>query len=161
MVAFVAHQEKALHDDITGLQSPERAGLSWGIWFFSANRKGQDRGSTSLMNCMLKEIHILPVVWLCAGTCFFNRDWKKPFWQDQILLRAIYLCAAPTEVSWPDSSLVWKDTSLLGHDGAKFDTEVRQKKNTPLPPVQVVGGALWECGYRMLLLPCACFAGRC
>lgn len=28
MVAFVAHQEKALHDDTTGLHSPERAGLS-------------------------------------------------------------------------------------------------------------------------------------
>lgn len=92
MSSPISHQEKALHDDITGLHSLERAGLSWGIWSFSTNRRGQDRGSRSLMNCMLKEIHILPVAWLCAGTCFFNGDWKKKHFDRTKFCSGLSIC---------------------------------------------------------------------
>ena len=73
----------------TSAQAPGVPGVSWEIWSFTANKKGQDRRSGCLMNCVLKEIHILPVAWLCTGTCFFNEDRKQAFWQDWVLLRAI------------------------------------------------------------------------
>lgn len=81
--------QKALRGEVPLLHSPECAGLSWEIWSFST--RSQDRRSRFLMNCIPKEIHILPVAWLCAGTCFFNGDCKQTFWQDWILLRAIYV----------------------------------------------------------------------
>lgn len=81
--------QKALRGEVPLLHSPECAELSWEIWSFST--RSQDRRSRSLMNCMPKEIHILPVAWLCAGTCFFNGDCKQTFWQDRILLGAIYV----------------------------------------------------------------------
>lgn len=75
----------------TAAQAPGVPGVSWEIWSFPANKRGQDRRSGSLMNCMLKEIHILPVAWLYSGTCFFNGGGKQTFWQDWVLLRAIYV----------------------------------------------------------------------
>lgn len=58
---------------------------------FLVNKRSQDRRSGSLMNCMLKQIHSLPVAWLYTGTWFFNGDGKQTFWQNWILLRAIYV----------------------------------------------------------------------
>lgn len=75
----------------TPAQASGMPGVSWEIWSFTANKRGQDRRSGSLMNCMLKEIHILPVAWLYAGTCFFNGDRNQTFWQDRVLLRAMYV----------------------------------------------------------------------
>lgn len=80
--------QKALGVEVLLFHKPE---ASWENWSFTANKRAQERRSRSLMNCVLKEIHVLPVAWLYSGTCFFNGDRKQTFWQDQVLLRAIYV----------------------------------------------------------------------
>lgn len=122
---------------------------------FTINKRGQGRRSGSLMNCMLKQIHILPVAWLYTGTWFFNGGGKQTFWQDRILLRAICVLLSLKSLgricSW-----IEKTQPCWGMIELSLILRCSWRQVFHAVSVRAEKGALWDASYEILLLPCAC-----